>query len=40
MPPEPVVDLMREIEALRREPDSLLTAVRTTREQLPQLAGT
>jgi hypothetical protein len=30
---------MREIEALRREPDSLLIAVRTIREQLPQLAS-
>jgi hypothetical protein len=39
LPPEPVVDLMREVEALRREPDSLLTAVRTIRERLPQLAG-
>lgn len=38
-PPEPVVAFMREIEALRREPDSLLTAVRTIRERLPQLAG-
>ncbi len=40
LPPEPVVTFMREIEALRREPDSLLIAVRTIREQLPQLAGT
>lgn len=40
LPPEPVVTFMRDIEALRREPDSLLTAVQTIREQLPQLSST
>jgi hypothetical protein len=40
LPPEPVVTFMRDIEALRREPDSLLTAVQTIREHLPQLSST
>ncbi|MGC5173025.1 hypothetical protein ACLQ2Q_20495 [Microbacterium sp. DT81.1] len=39
VPPDPVVNLMTDVERLRSEPDSLLTAVRTIREQLPQLAG-
>lgn len=38
VPPDPVVNLMTDVERLRSEPDSLLTAVRTIREQLPQLA--
>lgn len=37
VPPDPVVNLMREIEVLRSEPDSLLTAVRTIQERLPLL---
>ena len=40
LPPEPVVTFRRDIEALRREPDSLLTAVQTIREHLPQLSST
>ena len=39
LPPEPVVTFMREVEALRREPDSLLLAVRAIQEQMPRLAG-
>ncbi len=37
--PGPVGTLMGEVEALRREPDSLLTAVRMIRDRLPQLHG-
>lgn len=39
LPPEPVVTFMREVEALRREPDSLLLAVRAIQEQMPRPAG-
>ena len=39
LPPEPVATFMREVEALRREPDSLLLAVRAIQEQMPRLAG-
>lgn len=37
LPPESVVSLMGKVEAIRREPDSLLTAVRMIQEQLPHL---
>lgn len=39
LPPNPVVKMLQGIEPLRSEPDSLLIAIRTIRQQLPQLAA-
>lgn len=38
-PPVAVMPLLRDVEGLRHEPDSLLTAIRLIQERLPQLTA-